>query len=80
MKDKTYLVKYDIRDGETEYREMAFVEAKTLDKAHTIASRKIKILQSQTGEYRIFKLKSIVEVHEEEAIIALQVYADIYSL
>lgn len=77
---KTFLIKYEIRDGEAEYREMAFVKAITLDAACKKAEKEFKKMENEKYEYRLFTLESAQEVLEEEAINALKVYASVYEL
>jgi len=65
---KYFLVKADIRDGETDYADSFIVKAKDLDTAEKIA---LKIKDETLGfnDYREIRMRGISEITLEEAKI-----------
>jgi hypothetical protein len=65
---KYFLVKADIRDGETDYADSFIVKAKNLDNSEKIALKiKDKILGF--NDYREIRMRGIEEITLEEAKI-----------
>ena len=65
---KYFLVKVDIRDGETDYADSFIVVANSLDNADRIATR-IKDKYLGFGDYREVRKRGVQEITKAEAKI-----------
>jgi hypothetical protein len=75
---KTYLIGYETRDGEAEYKNYFTIKGENIDKACDEAQLVLDDWTKEQGEYRIYKTDTAQEISEEDLKI-IKKYIPIYD-
>mgnify|MGYP001568707044 CR=1 FL=1 len=76
---KTYLVKYETRDGESEYSNAALVDAESLNEAVKETKKTLRDWNQYGNDYRIARFRSAEEI-DSKAVEVSRRYGLAYYL